>query len=71
MYEVPFVRPVINMGDVVVPALTQFKPLSIEYSKSVIGDPPSFPGVKFTTSCSFPSSIEVIVGDNGAVIAIP
>ena len=59
------------MGDDVVPALTQFNPLSIEYSKSVIGEPPSFPGVKLITSCSFPSSIEEIEGEAGTVSAMP
>ncbi len=52
-----------------VPIEVKLDPLSIEYSKSVIVEPPSDPAVKLTVTCPSPFSILDIVGAEGVVVA--
>ena len=65
------VNPVTTTGEDVSPELFQVDPLSVEYSISVIADPPSVPSVKLRVNCPFPGVNESKVGALGVVAGVP
>jgi hypothetical protein len=65
---VPLVNPIITTGEVVLFELLHVVPLFVEYSISVMGDPPSDPRVKFKIKCVSVGVNETNVGALGAVI---
>jgi hypothetical protein len=69
-YAVPFVRPVMTKGELGTVAASQLEPLSKEYSKFVIGEPPEPPAVNETVRLPLPAVTVLIVGAEGEVAVL-
>ena len=69
-YAVPFVSPVITIGEFKLGATTQVEPPSREYSLRMTALPPLFPALNATDSFPSPGVIAVIAGALGALAGI-